>query len=59
MQTGGVDVKHHMGRPRTSTEDTERIRLSLQKSIRTALRELQIRSTVHRVHRKGPSMYPY
>ncbi|PSN50029.1 hypothetical protein C0J52_03313, partial [Blattella germanica] len=27
MQTGGVDVKHHTGRPRTSTEDTKRIRL--------------------------------
>lgn len=64
MQTGGVDVKHHTGRPRTSEEDTERIRLSFQrspqKSVRTASRELQIpRSTVHRVLRKRLSLYPY
>ncbi|KAJ4442613.1 hypothetical protein ANN_04202 [Periplaneta americana] len=44
MQTGGVDVEHHTGRPRTSEEDTELIRLSFQpspqKSVRTASRDL-------------------
>ena len=64
MQTGGVDVKHHTGRPRTSEEDTEQIWLSFQcspqKSNWTALRELQIaRLTVHKVLQKCLSLHPY
>ncbi|PSN41137.1 hypothetical protein C0J52_05207 [Blattella germanica] len=64
MQTGGVDVKYYMGMPRKSTDNTERIQLSFQrspqKSIQTASQELHIpRLTVHRVLRKRLSLYPY